>query len=772
MRHVLLGVVVCAFMASACDKPDEVYRKLPSDFDPGIANGFVNNAGYFTGAKGFIDETLEYDPGITVEVCSDSEIAAKQVWMVAQPIIPMKGGGGLDMRGSDEWEGLTVDEAQTPDMLCQALYYADGVAAWGDYYELITWWDTQTREIDAMMMRSGYIGTLTTEPEAGGDAFVFEVNEPIMKGTTPLARGDGGARDPRSEANMRAIDQELIRSFRPQIEDPDAVDCVEAGSCYIIMSGTLPVLVFTSVEVYIVLEPIQWHIVNIQLALKRPFTIAMGSASVSGVTPTIEGTTAAGIPDCSVTYDTTWAHVRDNCMTADDSIEMAQLTSVYGYEYILAHMGGVLLYFKRDGLAVDEIIGLDPDPEDGDTAAIVSLNAGYEGAFAMPYSEVLGYFKASLDAAIRDEVPGLGTSDPTGVEKIRLPGDTLLPSTVSDRYPDRLRPGSIWAAFCEDDGNDDGVYDSCETHSSGRPTMPLASTVLDYVAAALGGDVPKKLSDPSFYVMHFERAMGQYFNGGTALDDDQINFSPNVNNPDRVFATMVIPSGGENYTILMYYGGNDDRWHFINFQKGASRQENVLFADAALPTPGDPARDNFTFIHLLTSPRMGLGAKGTITVSELVPETRRAVLDITLSSSLTAQVLAPYFEASSITGYWIPLEGPHQEFVQADWFSLSGPTIGAGFYLQPSSYGSEEREVTAVVGSSFFGQFYFCGVPVRIGDYADELIDQIEDADYACNIEIHYSENREFITAITDVDAQMKIYVANNMIDQVFAWLR
>ncbi len=771
MRHVLLGVVVCAFMATACDKPDEVYKKLPGDFDPGIANGFVNSAGYYDGSKGFLDETLEYDPGITVEVCSDSEIATKQVWMVAQPIIPMQGGGGLDMRGGDDWSGLTVDEAQSPDMLCQALYYGDGIAAWGDYYELITWWDTQTRVIDSMMMRSGYIGTLETEEADGGTVFTFEVNEPIMKGTTPLARGDGGARDPRSEANMKAIDQELIRTFRKQVDNPDDVDCVEAGSCYIIMSGTLPVLVFTSVNVYIVLEPIQWHIVNIQLSIKRPFTIAMGAASVSGVTPTISGTTAAGIPDCSVTYDTTWAHVRDNCLTTDDSLEMAQITSVYGYEYINAQFGGVLLYFERD-LAVDEIVGLDPVLQDTDTASIVSLNAGYEGAFSMPYSEVLGYFKASLDAAIRDEVPGLDTADPTGVEKIRVPGDTLLPTTVDDRYPDRLRPGSIWAAFCEDDGNADGVYDSCATHSSGRPTMPLASTIMDYVAAALGGDVPQKLSDPSFYVMHFERAMGQYFNGGTALDDDQINFSPNASNPDRVFATMVIPSGGENYTVLMYYGGNDDRWHFINFQRGSSRMENVLFADAALPTPGDPARDNFTFIHLLTSPRLGLGAQGTVTVNRLVPETRRAVLDITLSSSLTAQVLAPYMQASSITGYWVPLEGPHQEFVQADWFSLSGPTIGAGFYLQPTTYGSEEREITGIVGSSFFGQFYFCGLPVRIGDYADELLNEIEDGDYTCNIEVMRSENREFITSITDIDAQMRIYVSNNMIDQIFSWLR
>lgn len=769
MRHVLVGVVACSFLAAACDKPDEVYKKLPKDFDPDIANGFVNNNMYYNGAKPYEDETLVYDPGIaTVEVCSDSEIAAKQTWMVEQPVIPMQGAGGLDMRGGDDWSGLTVDEAQSPDMLCQALYYADGIAAWGDYYELITWWDTQTREIDALMVRSGYKGTL----EAGD--FVFEVNEPIMKGTTALARGDGSARDPRSELNMREMDQELIRAFRPQIDNPDAVDCVEAGSCYIIMSGTLPVLVFMSVEAYIVLEPIQWHIVNIQLAIKRPFTIGMGRAEVSGITPTIYGTAAAGIPDCEVTFDTDWSHISSECMTDDDSLEMAQITSVYGYEYVQVVFGGVLLYFHRSDLRTDEILPIEPTPEAGDLADIVSINAGYEGDFSMPYSEILGYFKASLDAAIRDEVTTLGTSDPTGVEKIKLPTDTLLPTTVTARYPDRLRPGGIWAAFCEEDANGDTIYDSCAEHSSGRPTLPLVSSLKDYVSAALADAVTPKLEDPSFYVMHFERAMGQYFNGGTALVDDQINFRPTSSRPDRVYATMVIPSGGTNYTIGVYYGGNDDRIHFIDFQKGSSRMEDALYVDAGLPTPSDPARDYFTFMHLMTSPRMGLGAQGTIVVedSDLRPDIRRAVIHITMGSGTEVEVLAPYMEASAITGYWIPLEGPHQLFQPADYIYLYGPTIGAAFYLQPVTYGSTEMEVTGITGNAFFGDVYFCGFPVRMGDYADELLQLIEEGSWECNIEVRYSENREFITSLTDIEGQMKLYVSNNMIDQVFAWLR
>jgi hypothetical protein len=773
-----MGVLVCALVASGCDKPDEVYESLPDDHDPEIANGFASVSHYYTGSKGFEDETLDYDPGIaTVEVCSDREIADKQKEMVNQPIIPMVGAGGLDMRGED-WSGLTIDEAQSPDMLCQALYYGDGIAAWGDYYELIAFWDTQTREINDLLVRSGYKGVVTADGSAGAEdegEFVFEVNEAVEVDGTPLNRGDGGSRDPRTDDNMRRMDRALIETFRPEL-NADAIDCVDAGSCYIILSGTLPVLVFMSVGLYVVLEPIQQHIVQIEVSLKRPFTIGMGRAEVSGVTPTIYGTAGAGIPDCEVTFGTDWSHIQDECL-GSDSMDMAQVNSTYGYEYIVAQMGGTLLYFERSGLAVDEILPLEPTLQAGDKVKILSINAAYEGEFSMPYSDILSIYKTNLDAAIRAEVPSLDVADPSGVEKLRLPGDPDLPAEVQSRYPDRLRPGGVYAAFCDDDGPDmDTEYDRCE-ETAGRPVLPLVRTLKTHVSSALGADITPRLTGSTFYVQEFEKAVGEYFNGGTPLDDDQINFSPNTSRPDTIYATMSITGMEDRYTLGLYYGGNDDRIHFVNWEKGATRMEEVLYQDAALPTPGYPANDTFTFAHLMDSPRLGISdthpAIGTVSVDHVVPESRRAVMNITMSDvGPPVQVLAPYLPASSITGYWIPLEGPHSIFQPADFFQLYGGTIGAAFYLLPESLDSDELEVVAVTGSGFFGEVDFCGFPVRIGDYADELLGQIEDAGYPCETLVRRSENREFITAIYDMEAQMGLFVTNNMIDQVYAWKR
>lgn len=763
MRRLVPALLCGALLAWGCDEPDEIYEELPENYNPTAANGQAPVGDHFEGDKGFEDSSGEYDPSLpTVEVCSDAEIAERWAWMVNQPIIPMVGAGGLDMRGGDDWSGLTIDEAQSPDMLCQASYYADGIAAWGDYYELIAVWDTETRQIDDILVTPGYKGVI----DAG--EFVFEVNEPITRDGVPLTRNDGSSRDPKTDENMRAMDRALIRAFRPEL-NADEIDCIEAGSCYILASGTVRFLVFISVGLYVPLEPVQQHIVDLETALKRPFRIGTGEAEVVGLTPTIFGTSAAGIPDCEITYGTDWADIEANCL-ADDPLAMADVLTFYGRQYVVVGLGGVLLYFERPGLPIDEVLPLDPTPQAGDSVAILSLNAGYEGDFSMPYSDILRIFADNLDAAIRAEVPDLPPEDPTGAEMLRAPDDPYLPAEVTERYPDRLRPGGIFAVFCEDDGDDaDDLYDSCLTDSSGRPNLPLTATLKSLVSSNLGTLVTAKLTDPSFYVQQFERAVGEYFNEGPLLGD-QINFTASG---DTIYGTIAIPRSDDTYTVLVTYTGNDDRIHFMNFQKGVTRMEEVLLRDAALPTQTDPNPSGvFTFEHLLGSPRLGLGATGTVTVEELVPETRRALLNVQMGTNETMTILAPYQEASSVTGYLIPTEGPASHFEPAHWFALTGGVMGAGFYLAEADDGSGDLEIVGITGSSFFGDVSFCGLPVRIGDFADDLLDEIEANGYPCDLIVRLSENREFVTSLADLDSQIKVYVDNNVINQVFRWAR
>jgi hypothetical protein len=167
-----------------------------------------------------------------------------------------------------------------------------------------------------------------------------------------------------------------------------------------------------------------------------------------------------------------------------------------------------------------------------------------------------------------------------------------------------------------------------------------------------------------------------------------------------------------------------------------------------------------------------LGALGTVTVDQVYPETRRGLLSVQLGASNDLQVLAPYLEASSVSGYWVPTEGPNSRFQQAHWFNLYGNSMDAEFFLAPASEGSDALEVVAIRGSDFFGDAAFCGFGVRIGDFADDLLASLEEVGYPCQLIVRRSENREFITSLTDLDSQVQLSVANNLINEVFVWLR
>ena len=752
-------------LLAGCDKPDQVYKSLPSNFDPAGANGLKPIATHFTGKKGWLDETLGSVATVpTTEVCTTSEVAAKAAQMVNQPILPMKGAGGLDMTGGAGWKGLTIDDVQSKDVLCQAIYYGDGVAAWGDNYELVVFFDATTRLIDDILVESGYVGTL-----AAGD-FVFALNESITNAGVKMDASDGSARDPRTEDSMRSIDRALIKAFRPSL-DASQIDCVASGSCYIIMSGTTPVLVFMSVGLYVVVEPQEQRIIDLEIQLKRPFRIGVGEVNVDGVKPTLHGTAAGGIPDCQVTYGTTWKHIKEKCL-GDDPMAMATVQAGNGYENIVVHMGGVLLYLERPGLAADQILPAAPILDDADVVTIVSVNAEYEGDFSMPYSDVLTIYKANLEKLIRAEVPALTDADSTGVDLLRVPNDPNLPADVRHAYPDRLRPGGIYAVFCLPDVGVDGKYVQCFQDSAGRYPMPLVNALSSIVAQSLGPNLTARLAEPSLYVQQFEQALAEHFNGGPILPE-QINLSPDAGAPDRIYATATLFADQTSYTINVYYGGNDDRMHFLNFQRGASRMETVLMRDAALPTPNDATPSGvFTLAHLVDSPRMGLGAAGTITVDHLVNDTRRALLKVAMGDTETATILAPFNPASSVSGYWRPQKGPIDTFVPADSFRLYGNTIDAGFFLLPSAPGADSLSVVAIQGYTFFGDVGFCGFPTHVGAYASDLLAQIDAAGYPCKLIVRKTENREFVSELADLDSQVSLTVANNMVTSVLAWLQ
>ena len=821
MKYCVYGLVLGLLMVSACDKPDEIYKSLPGDFDPIESNGFESESFEVDGEQSWEVPTQDAGPGDgpseSIEVCPDEVVAQKIAEMAKKDIVPMKGAGGLDMTGGD-WSGLTLDQAQKPDMLCQATYVGDSYAYWGPRAELVAFYDSDTRKIEHMLIRSGYQGLLKA-----GEFELSLLETPILKNGSPLNAQDGSVGDPRHPDNMRALDRALIKAFRPQLADEaDSLDCVKSGTCYVLSFGTVRSMVFMSVGLYISIEPYEFKIAGFEMGLKRPFSISAGESTVNGTNLTVKGTTAAGIPDCTITYGTKYSDISAKCIPDSDPIKMAQVQSAWQNEYIYFNVGGASFFFERPGLAKDEILETVPELKDDDVVSVVSINADYEGNFVMPYSPILRNFNALLNYEIMVNMYYGGVMAPAelgmlpdAASRLKTPDNPNLPADIKDQYADALRPGGVYGVFCDetvevedpepDAGPDAGpgeetITMTCDVSpDSGTAKNALLNKVKAEVTATMSAffaaNFPDRaaaamevLSDKmpiSVYVRLFLAAIGQYLNNDVELNDSQLLLKPRASRPDYIDGMMHIIDGDDRYTVSLLYGGNEDRIHYMSFQKGVSRTEAILMADAEKLNPGETEAPNvMTFSHLVDSPRLGLeydsidksAANERITIASEKRDIRRAMFNFKFSDEETLEALAAYEPESTIAGYFVPMTGPQDRFVPATAYFLGGGTFGAWFYLKKTvdKDGKEFYQTTAISSSSFMGAVPICyGVGVvSLGDFADEVIDGLITSGYFsyCDLSIRYSDNREFITEIIDLGMSMKYRVADNQITSVMAW--
>jgi hypothetical protein len=751
-RWITVSTLLAALALSSCDGPDEIYTPLPDNYDAAKANGLEKASVIYSGKKGFFDETRGVvTVGPSVEVCTDTELADKWAEMMTKAITPMVGAAGLDMRGED-WAGLTVDEAQSKEMLCQPSYMGDGIVAWGDNFEVIAIFDTLTRKISDMLLWPGYEGGIEAPP------YVFKVNNPIKKNGVPLDRTDGSDRDPRTEENMRDINRALLRVFRDDVPGgPDAADCIETGSCFVITSGTLPLVVFIDVGLYVPFEPTNLRLTQIEVSLKRPFDFKTSTVEFDGPVPTIHG-----FGSCNITFGTAWSHVQEACI-GEDPLTMAEFKPDSLSEWIAGDFDGAALDVRRD-LADDQIIRLGEMPQPTDTIVGIAVGEQYEGPITLPFSPVLGIFKQKLMDEVRAQA-GLDPADPTGVETLRVPGDPNLPADVAARYPDRLQPRTVKAAFCTDDGPDsDTTYDSCTEDVNGSKVLLLVKTVQANIATTLATRMPPILRERTFYAKLFLESLFEYFNGAPLVQYQALYYPSG--RADDIRGQLMMKRGGQDYTIWTGYDGQDDRLGWLQIYNGYNRTEEVLARDAQI------SGGVFLFDTLIASTRLGLGSDN-IAIGQVVPDIRRAILDFTISESEVLTRLVPYVPGSSTEGYWIPQEGAHNEFHTADAISLGGYTFGASFYLVPKAGGEpDQREVAGVISDSFYGPVSFCGQSVELGDWVEDILGGIAASGYPCDLIITWSEGETFILSLASMgNEKKKLYFDNDRFYAVFAWL-
>ena len=109
------------------DGPNDTYQPAPEGAS-GVWNGQNPDAAVTPGSQGY---DAGYPTSNAASLCSTDFKRERWSWMLEQPIKPPRMYAGIDLAKNDQWDGLTIEEAETPPAdpnsptggLCQSIPY-------------------------------------------------------------------------------------------------------------------------------------------------------------------------------------------------------------------------------------------------------------------------------------------------------------------------------------------------------------------------------------------------------------------------------------------------------------------------------------------------------------------------------------------------------------------------------------------------------------------------------------------------------------------------
>ena len=738
-RRLLVCVCLAGLLVGCEDGPDQIFKPNPPELDPGKLNG-VSNLGHLAdGRQPFEFQTSKQEQG-TVQICQADEQAKRWAKMVKEPIRPTIGAGGLDLRGTPVWSGLSIDDAQ--QQMCQAYVYGTEIVYWGDNAEMLAFYDTKTRLIDRLVTLTGYEGTI----DAGG--FVIANNQPIMKDGSKL-------QNPDSDDNLRAMNIAMLKKFRKEVKNPEKRDCVAENTCYTLDWFTLKRYVFEDMMLDFATEPEGDKVDHIGINLKRAFELTGADVTfnapqaTAGTAPVPQVTWGAS---CKTTLGVTWEHVLDNCLGIDPP-EKALTRPVWSNEALYADMGGLQLYMQRPALKSDAVIPDDAKPDKADEVVAMGFSTEYGGGLTMSRTALHN----AVFAAVADEVKKhFAPLDPKGPQwPANLDLNTVLAQIKPAGDPSKLSIGTQQVEVC--------VGANC---SNSTLTLAVRQLVLSALTQAGVTKIPLELQNANFYVEQLLRQLFVQFNDKTPLVPSDVYFYVGDDSAQIMYGAFVRSYNGKRHAVRAVYHNKSDQLLFLFFKRGSLRTEDVLWKDAELKQFDNQQGDGiFRLWNLAKSPRLGLG-KSDFFPTKVDSAIRKATIPVELGSAGKVDVMVNYTKQSSLSGFSIPIEGQRDVFVPAAYYGFSGNIVGAGLYVK-------DGIVLAVSSGAFYDKVDFCGVKVGMYDKVEDLLDALP---ASCEKIVSYSDNGKLLTAVsTYVESDpfkigVRLYVTAGRIDGAYYW--
>ncbi len=598
MRRILLGFVLSsslALVAGCEDGPNQPFKAAPdnagNEWNDKKSSPVSADAGQsYVSNNAAAGSTLQ-------DICTGAEKAKRWKAMGENPLIPYRGGAGIDMRGGDSWTGITVSDAEK--LLCQGDSVDTDAVSWGDQQQVIASFNTATRKINSMMFLPGYEpGVLTAKSREGADEFQVRVNKVIAKNGAPFLIHWKEQAKVAQEANE--LGDALFATYLPpaiKFADNNHVGArrIIIGKFGDVAYLYMPLLgiglwtpnqnadqpaasLIDRVDVYLQ-KVLPFYKANPMLKLDQTGPVA----SQAGLGPNQDIT-------CDLRFHITWGDFLKNCVkvsgdAAADTIEENKLIGgmVHDRERFLFDVSGLRINFEDTNLDPDDIVRDSYRPDAGDRAAYFRVDQSLSGAilndrvdnditkpadnhgagliyleYARLVQEEINKF---LPAAKRHQIGdpaclGANAQITDTLEAIYPDGCTGFEGFVTCAAPaaaggdpnlGRLAKGTKCAGYGLGLGMKPGRHQAafCPDPDSGQLTGcalgDIWQTSLDQVLRIYGKghdyNVPPELRDVRFYFKQYVRAIVRYLKvaGNPALETAQGVHDAAINTDDLHF---------------------------------------------------------------------------------------------------------------------------------------------------------------------------------------------------------------------------------------------
>ena len=347
------------------------------------------------------------------ELC-DAPTKAK-VWanMVKQPIKPPSIAGGIDLSGGPSWQGLTVEQAETPvrdaqgkviSGLCQGDAqgdrFGDGnqVIQWGDAGELWMHYRVSNRKGSFLVVWPGYLGTIDAKSRDGAHTVTIYVNQQVQYDGQPMNL-DWHA--PKQAGDWRnVIYDALLATFSPGL--PVDPDCTASGRCIQGSFGDVAYFYIPAIgsAIWVANQnaspptPSIPNRIDQDLAKVAPFAFAAPYLKLDAEGPIANaGKLGSATTPCVLKIGLKYSDFLSTCVqvsgdTAKDKIELNKVLGglTHNNERFRFDITGVDINFTNSHLAADKITSDKDMPANDDISSRFTVDQSTLGRIANDYA--------------------------------------------------------------------------------------------------------------------------------------------------------------------------------------------------------------------------------------------------------------------------------------------------------------------------------------------------------------------------------------------------